>query len=99
VIPSDAYIRFPPDGVAAIDAGLRLSGGSHIMCCTYDDQPPILSVRDRHVSVTVTVPDSGRVTGEDLEMARRLAAAVARYIAELETRLAAQGPAAEGAAA
>jgi hypothetical protein len=69
------------------------------MCCTYDDQPPILSVRDRHVSVTVTVPGTGRVTPEDLETARRLADAVARYIAELETRMTAQGSAAEGEAA
>jgi hypothetical protein len=58
-----------------------------------------LSVRDRHVSVRVTVPDSGRVTPEDLDTARRLADAVAAYIAELETRMAAQGSAAEGEAA
>jgi hypothetical protein len=75
------------------------SGGSFIYCHTYPAAPPILSVKDRHVSVTVTVPDSSRATPEDLDTARRLADAVAAYIAELETRMAAQGPAAEGEAA
>ena len=61
---------------------------------------PILSVTDRHVSVSVTVPDPDKVTPEDLDTARRLADAVAAYIAELETRIAAQDPAAdEGEAA
>jgi len=82
-----------------VDASLRISGGSFIYCHTYLDDPPILSVKDRHVSVTVTVPDSSRVTPQDLDAARRLADAVAAYIAELETRMAAQGPAAEGEAA
>jgi hypothetical protein len=91
VITSDAYVRFSPDGSAGVDASLRISGGSFIYCHTYPDNPPILSVKDRHVSVTVTVPDSSRVTSEDLGSARRLADAVAAYIAELETRMAAQG--------
>ena len=99
MIPTSAYIKFRPDGVAAVDAGLRLSGASFIMCCAYPDRPPIMSVDDRHVSVTVTVPDSGRVTGEDLETARRLADALAVYIAELETRMTAQGPSAGEVAA
>jgi hypothetical protein len=99
VIPTSAYIKFRPDGVAAVDAGLRLSGASFIMCCTYPDQPPILSVDDRHVSVTVTVPDSARVTPEDLDTARRLADAMALYIAELETRMTVQDGAAKEAAA
>jgi hypothetical protein len=99
VIPTSAYIKFRPDGVAAVDAGLRLSGASFIMCCTYPDQPPILSVDDRHVSVTVSVPDSGRVSPEDVETARRLADAVAVYIAELENRMAAQDSAAKEVAA
>ena len=96
---SDAYIRFSPDGPAGVDAGLPLSGGSFIYCPIYPEAPPILSVRDRHVSVRVTVPDSTRVRSEDLDTARRLADAVAAYIAELEHRMAAQDPAAEGEAA
>ena len=96
---SDAYVRFGPDGPAEVDASLRVSDRTYIYCHIYPDDPPILSVRDRHVSVTVTVPDSGRVTSEDLDTARRLADAVARYIAELEIRIAAQSTATEGEAA
>jgi hypothetical protein len=100
VITSDVYVRFSPDGPAGVDAGLHLSGSSFIYCRTYPDGPPILSVRDRHVSVRVTVPDAARVTPQDLDTARRLADAVAAYIAELEARMAAQNPAAdEGEAA
>jgi hypothetical protein len=100
VITSDAYVRFGPDGPAGVDASLRISGGSHIYCHTYPDDPPILSVRDRHVTVSVTVPDRHKITPDDLDTARKLAAAVAAYIAELEIRMAAQGPAAdEGEAA
>jgi hypothetical protein len=100
VTTSDAYIRFGPDGPAGVDAGLHLSSSSFIYCHTYPDGPPILSVTDRHVSVRVTVPDSARVTTEDLSTARRLADAVAAYIAELQTRRAAQDTAAdEGEAA
>jgi hypothetical protein len=90
VITSDACIRFSPDGPAGVDASLHLSGSSFIYCHTYPEAPPILSVRDRHVSVRVTVPDSGRVTPQDLDTAQRLADAVTAYIAELETRMAAQ---------
>jgi hypothetical protein len=100
VITSDACIRFSPDGPARVAASLRISGGSFIYCHTYPEAPPILSVRDRHVSVRVTVPDSGRVTPEDLDTARRLADAVAAYFAELGARMAVQDLAAdEGEAA
>ena len=100
MITSDACIRFSPDGPAGVDASLRISGGSHIYCHTYPDDPPILSVHDRHVSVSVTVPDRHKITPEDLDTARRLAAAVTAYIAELETRMAAQDTVAdEGEAA
>ena len=99
MITSDAYIRFSSDGPAGVDASLRISGGSHIYCHTYPDDPPILSVHDHHVSVSVTVPDRHKITPEDLDTARRLADAAAAYIAELETRMDAQGPAAEGEAA
>jgi len=100
VITSDAYVRFSPDGPAGVDASLRISGGSYIYCHTYPDDPPILSVHDQHVTVSVTVPDRAKVTPADLDTARRLAAAVAAYIAELERQLTAQGTAAdEGEAA
>jgi hypothetical protein len=90
VILSDACIRFSPDGPAGVDASLHLSGSSFIYCHTYPEAAPILSVRDRHVSVRVTVPDSGRVTPQDLDTAQRLADAVAAYFAELGARMAVQ---------
>jgi hypothetical protein len=97
---SDAYVRFSPDGPAEVDASLRVSDRTYIYCHTYPDDPPILSVRDRHVSVSMTVPDRDKVTPGDLDTARRLADTVAAYIAELETRMATQDPAAdEGEAA
>ena len=83
-----------------MDVSLRLTGSSFIRCHTYDGEPPILAIQDRHVSVSVTVPDRhDKVTPEDLDTARRLADAVEAYIAELEHRIKFQGPAAEGAAA
>jgi hypothetical protein len=91
VIPSDAYVRFSADRAAEVDASLHLSDRSFIHCCTYPDEPPILSVKDRHMSVTVTVPDRHHVTPGDLDTARRLAAAVAAYIAGLERCMTAQG--------
>jgi hypothetical protein len=91
---SDAYVRFSPDGPAEVDASLRVSDRTYIYCHTYPDDPPILSVRDRHVSVSMTVPDRDKVIPGDLDTARRLAAAVAAYIAELETRMTAQDTAA-----
>jgi hypothetical protein len=100
VITSDVYVRFSPDGPAGVDAGLHLSASSFIYCHTYPDDPPILSVRDRHVSVSMTVPDRDKVTPGDLDTARRLAGAVGAYIAELGARMAVQGLAAdEGEAA
>ena len=96
---SDASVRFSPEGAAQVDASLRISVGTFIYCHTYQAEPPILSVKDRHVSVTVTIPDRNTVTSGDLDTARRLADAVARYIAELEIRIAAQSTATEGEAA
>jgi hypothetical protein len=100
ILPSSGHVRFSSDGPAEVDASLHLTGTSFIHCHTYPADPPILSIKDAHVSVTVTVPDQHKVTPEDLDTAQRLAVAVAVYIAELETRMAAQGPAAdEGEAA
>ena len=97
---TSAYVLFSSDGPTEVDASLRVSDHTYIHCCTYPADAPILSVHDRHVSVSVTVPDRHKITPEDLDTARRLADAVAAYIAELETRMAAQGTAAdEGEAA
>jgi len=97
VIPSSAYVRFGPDGVAQVDTSLHLSGASYIQCCIYDDATPILSVKDRHVSVAITVPDRHKLTADDLDTAVQLAEAVADYITELRRRLAIQDKAADAA--
>jgi hypothetical protein len=81
-----------------VDASLRLTGSSHIQCSTYPDRPAILSVNDAHVSVSVTVPDPAKVTVDDLDVAVRLAEALADYIADLRGRMAAQDEAAADAA-
>jgi hypothetical protein len=95
---STASVQFRSGGVASVDASLRLTGRSHIQCCTYPDRPAILAVDDGHVSVSVTVPDSGQVTAGDLAAARRLADAITQYIADLEQRCATDGTAESTAA-
>ena len=97
MIPSTAYVNYRPDGPAQVDVSLRLTGSSRIQCSTYEDRPAILSVTDVHVSVSVTVPDSTTVTVDDLDVAVRLAEALADYIADLRARMAAQDGAADAA--
>jgi hypothetical protein len=91
---TQAAIRLYADGGISVEPFIRLTGSTHILCCTYDDAAPILSVDDGHVRVSVTVPDTHQVTGEDVERGRLLAEAAACYVAELEKRVAIQ----EGAA-
>jgi hypothetical protein len=83
-LPSDVYVRFGPEGVAEVSASVRLTGRSGIYCHLYDDSAPVLQVTDAHVSMSVGVPDRHHVTAQDVTRARELAAAVARYAAELE---------------
>jgi hypothetical protein len=97
MIPSTAYVNYRPDGPAQVEVSLRLTGRSRIQCSTYEDRPAILSVDDAHVSVSVTVPDSATVTVDDLDVAVRLAEALADYIADLRARMAAQDGAADAA--
>jgi hypothetical protein len=97
MIPSSTYIRYRPDGPPAVDTSLHLTRRSHIQCSTYADRPAILSVADAHVSVAVTVPDPATVSVDDLDVAVRLAEALADYIADLRRRLPAQNRAADAA--
>jgi hypothetical protein len=101
ILPTVAELRFRPDGVAGVHAALRLTARSHLICHAWDDTAPVVALTDEHVSIAVTVPDPGQVTPSDVELARSLAGVVARYVAELETRIAAQeqGPAAAGGVA
>lgn len=96
-----ACVKIGPDGLAGVDASLRVSDRSRFQCCLYDHRPPILALGDAHVSVTITVPDPGHVTAQDVATARRLAAELDRYITGLERWHASQGKdkAAEHAAA
>jgi hypothetical protein len=97
VIPSTAYVYYRPDGPPQVDISLRLTGNSRIQCSTYDDRPAILSINDAHVSVSVAAPDPVKVTVEDLDVAVRLAEALADYIADLRSRMGAQDQAADAA--
>jgi hypothetical protein len=97
MIPSSTYIHYRPDGPPVVDTSLHLTGNSHIQCSTYTDRPAILSVTDAHISVAVTVPDPAKVSIDDLEVAVRLAEALADYITDLRSRMAAQDQAADAA--
>jgi hypothetical protein len=95
---TQATIRLGPGSAIGVAPFIRLTGSTLIHCCTYDDQAPILAIEDGNVSVSITVPDVHRVTGEDVNLAVALADAVARYIAELGERVADEDSAALDAA-
>ena len=96
---TQATIRLHADGRIKVEPFIRLNDDTHIMCCTYDDQAPILAIDDGNVSVSLTVPDTHRVTGEDVNRAMALADAVARYAAELGEHVADEDSAAPDEAA
>ena len=57
---TSASVRFGPDGVTGVESFIRLTGHTYIHCCLYDDNAPILTVRDAHVNISITVPGPGR---------------------------------------
>ena len=95
---AQATIRLHADGGIRVEPFIRLTADTHVMCCTYEDQAPILAIDDGNVSVSITVPDVHRVTGEDVNRALALADAVARYAAELGEHVADDDGAAPDAA-
>ena len=95
---TQATIRLSADGAIRVEPFIRLTATTHINCHVYGDSAPILAIDDGTVSLSVTVPDTAQVTGEDLERGRALAEAVARYVAGLEQRAVAQDRAADEAA-
>ena len=95
---TQAVIRLSADGAIRVEPFIRLTGTTHINSHVYDDSAPILAIDDGTVSLSVTVPDTAQVTGEDLERGRALAEAVARYVAGLEQRAAIQDSGADAAA-
>jgi hypothetical protein len=96
---SSAQVRLGAAGVAQVQAFVHLTGHSYIGCFTYQDEgmAPVLAIKDQHIDVSVTVADRSHVTGEDLLMARVLAEAVTRYVAELEGLSTASGEREPGA--
>lgn len=87
---TQATIRLHGSGTVLVDPFIRLSDRTFIHCCVYGESAPILAVDDGNVSLSLTVPDVDKVTGEDVQRARSLAEAVAKYVAGLEDRLAVQ---------
>ena len=83
-LSSEASVRFIPDGVAGVEASVRLGSFSRIYCHLYSGSAPVLSVIDAHVRLSVSVPDPDHITAQDVARARELAEVVARYVAELE---------------
>lgn len=98
-LPTVTSIRLYPKGAIRVDAALRLTGDSWIACHIYTDNPPILSFEDEHVSVSVSPADPKHVTADDVAQAQRLADALARYIADLETHVTTPTGESEGVAA
>jgi len=84
---TSAWVRFGPDGVTGVESFIRLTGDTYIRCCLYDDNAPILTVKDAHVDISITVPGGDEVTGDDVRFGRLLAEAVGQYVAELERRV------------
>jgi hypothetical protein len=83
IVPSSACVRFGADGLPGVDTSLRLAPAARIQFCPYDDEPPIVSLADGAVAVTITVPDRQHVTQNDVHTARRLAMAASNYAKEL----------------
>jgi len=83
-VTATSEIRFGADGAAKVQSYVRLTASTHIQCCTYDDQAPILAIQDGPAEITITNPGKGEVTQDDVRFGRALADAVNRYAAELE---------------
>jgi hypothetical protein len=83
-LATSASVQFAVNGPAGVCARLHLTGRTFMNCHTYDDRSPILAIDDAHVQVSIAVPDTRRVTEEDMAVARQLAKVVSQYVAELE---------------
>jgi len=95
---TSAEVRFGAGGVAKVASHLHLTASTYIDCFAYEDTAPIVVINDAPVDVTITVPDPGQVTEDDVACARRLAEAVARYAAGLGQLAAARREPGPGAA-
>jgi hypothetical protein len=87
-VQTSATVRFSASGVVEVAPPIRLNARTGIHCHVYDDCAPILAIEDGNVRLSLTVPDTARVTGQDVNRAMALADAVARFVAELGGRVA-----------
>ena len=94
-VQTSAMVRFSSSGPVEVEPTIRLNASTFIHCHVYDDAPPILAIDDGNVRVSLTVPDTAHVTGQDVNLAIALADAVARYIAELGEHVATEDSAAD----
>jgi hypothetical protein len=97
-VKTSATVRFSSSGAIEVEPSIRLNPSTFIHCHVYDDCAPILAIDDGNVRLTLTVPDTAHVTGQDVNLAMALADAVARYIAELGEHVADDDSAAQDAA-
>ena len=97
-VQTSATVRFSSSGPVEVEPTIRLNAATRIHCHVYDDCAPILAIEDGNVRLSLTVPDTGHVTGQDVNLAMALADAVARYIAELGEHVATEDRAADEAA-
>jgi hypothetical protein len=97
-VQTSATVRFSSSSPVEVEPTIRLNASTRINCHVYDDCAPILAIDDGNVRMSLTVPDTGHVTGQDVNLALALADVVARYIAELGERVATEDCAAGEAA-
>jgi hypothetical protein len=97
-VKTSATVRFSSSGPVEVQPSIRLNPATRIHCHVYDDCAPILAIEDGNVRLSLTVPDTVHVTGEDVNRAMALADAVARYAAELGEHVADEDSAAPDAA-
>ena len=98
-VQTSATVRFSSSGAVKVEPFIRLTAATHIRC-----HAPTRTARRSWRSMTgtcrlsLTVPDTGHVTGQDVNRAMALADAVARYVAELGEHVADGDSAAQDAA-
>ena len=84
---TSASVRLGVNGVTGVESVVRLTGRTFIHCCSYDDTAPILTVKDVHVDMSISVPGRDEVTADDVTVGRLVAGAVGQYVAALERRV------------
>jgi hypothetical protein len=79
-----AEVRFGQNGEVTVKSYVRMTGSTHIHCCTYPGGAPILTIQDGPADITITNPGRGQVTEDHVRFGHLLAEAVTRYAAELD---------------